>query len=179
MFSFQIGTTLTLFERDPQTAKEHLEEADRLIDSIRAELTGLILELRPQALDEKPLHVILREYALDWSHQNQIEVDLDLQSGDDPPLDVKQTLLRILQEALTNAARHSAATNISIVLGFDAKTLSLTIGDDGRGFMPSQVQGGMGLNSMRERAESLGGSLQVSSDQGEGTSIFVVIPQRG
>jgi len=174
--SFQIGTTLTLFDRDPQIAKTHLEEAERLVDSVRAELTDLIAELRPQALDEKKLDEILGEYVADWSHQNPIEVDLDLQTEIVASLEVKQTLLRIFQESLANVARHSAGKSVSLSLRSDERSVTLLISDDGQGFSPDEVESGMGLQSMRERAESLGGSLVVTSAPGEGTSIRAVIP---
>lgn len=174
--SFQIGTTLTLFDRDPQIAKTHLEEAERLVDSVRAELTDLIAELRPQVLDEKSLDEILSEYAADWSHQNSIELDPDLQTGIVASLEVKQTLLRILQESLANVARHSAGESISLTLRSHEQEVTLLIGDDGQGFSPDEVESGMGLQSMRERAESLGGNLVITSAPGEGTSIKAVIP---
>jgi NarL family two-component system sensor histidine kinase LiaS len=175
--SFQIGTALTLFDRQPKTAKGHLEEAERLVDSVREELTDLILELRPQALGEKSLDEVLAEYALDWAHQNPIDVNLDLETGVEVSLDVKQTLLRILQESLANAARHSAAEQVSLALHSDAQVVSVVIKDDGRGFDPGEAQIGMGLHSMRERAEAVEGSLEITSAGGQGTTITVFIPR--
>lgn len=174
--SFQIGTTLTLFERDEISAKEHLKEAERLVDSVRAELTDLIAELRPQALDEKSLDEVLGDYAADWSHQNPIEIDLDLQTDIVASIEMKQTLLRILQESLANAARHSAGESVSLTLRSDAQSVTLVVSDDGHGFSTNEVTSGMGLHSMEERAESLGGSLVVESVPGDGTSIEVTIP---
>jgi NarL family two-component system sensor histidine kinase LiaS len=174
--SFQIGTALTLFNRDPQTAKNHLEEAERLVDFVRAELTDLITELRPKVLDENPLDELLRDYAVDWSHQNPIEVHLDLEPNVEVSLHVKQTVLRILQESLANAARHSAAESVSITLQSDGEGLTLTVQDDGRGFSPNKVTSGMGLNSMKERAQSLEGSLEVESAPEEGALIKAEIP---
>jgi signal transduction histidine kinase len=175
--SFQIGTALTLFDRQPKTAKGHLEEAERLVDSVREELTDLILELRPQALGEKSLDEVLAEYALDWAHQNPMDVNLDLEADVKVSLDVKQTLLRILQESLANAARHSAAEQVSLALHSDAQVVSVVIKDDGRGFDPGEAQIGMGLHSMRERAEAVEGSLEITSAAGQGTTITVIIPR--
>ena len=70
--SFQLGTAITLFERDPQAAREHLTEADTLVDSVRKELTDLIHELRPPAMDGQDLAEILNEYAIEWAHRNAI-----------------------------------------------------------------------------------------------------------
>jgi signal transduction histidine kinase len=175
--SFQIGTALTLFDREPKTAKGHLEEAECLVDSVREELTDLILELRPQSLEDKPIDEILGEYAIDWSHQHDIELDPDMLLDLELNLEQKQTLFRILQEALANVARHSDGTCVSLALGSDGEKVNLVVKDDGKGFSPEEVTGGMGLHSMRERAESLGGSLEVTSAPGEGTSLSVVIPK--
>lgn len=177
--SFQIGTALTLFDRQPETGKSHLKEADRLVDSVREELTDLILELRPQVLEEKPLDEILNEYVVEWSHQHEMMLDSELESNVPVSLETKQALLRILQEALANAARHSGAACISIRLGSDAGKISVIIRDDGKGFSQAEVTSGIGLKSMRERAESLGGSLEVISAPGQGTSISVSIPSSG
>jgi GAF domain-containing protein len=174
--SFQIGTALALFERNSQSAKTHLEEAENLVDSVRTELTDLILELRPQALDDRSLDEILREYALDWSQQNQKEVNLQLEAAPEVSLDVKQTLLRILQESLANVARHSEAKCVSITLSADAVSVILLVKDDGVGFDQDQAQIGLGLQFMRERAETLDGRFQITSSPGEGASISAAIP---
>jgi signal transduction histidine kinase len=175
--SFQIGTALTLFDRDPQVARTHLEEAERMVDSVRSELTYLIAELRPQELDEKSIDEVLGDYAVDWGHQNSIEVHLDLQRDVVASLEVKQTFLRIIQESLANAARHSAGESVSITLRSDEQDVTLVVSDDGHGFDPAEVTSGMGLQSMQERSESLGGSMVVTSAPGEGTSIKVIIPK--
>jgi len=175
--SFQIGTALTLFDRDSTNARGHLEEAERLVDSVREELTDLITELRPQDLEGKTISQILSEYAVDWSHQHEIELEQDLRADPSLSIGCKQTLLRILQEALANIARHSAATQVSISLQAQGGEVTLMIGDNGRGFAPGEVTHGVGLHSMRERAQSLGGSLNLDSTPGEGTSITVRIPQ--
>ncbi len=175
--SFQIGTALTLYDRDPKTARGHLQEAERLVDGVREELTDLITELRPQDLEKKSPGEILSEYAIDWSHQHEFELEHDLQ--DDLPLSIggKQTLLRILQEALANIARHSDGTHISIRLSSQGDEVVMVVKDNGKGFSPDEVRRGIGLNSMNERAESLGGSMELASAPGEGTSISVRIPQ--
>lgn len=174
--SFQIGTALTLYDRDAVTAKGHLEEAERLVDGVRQELTDLIAELRPQDLEDKLIDEILVEYIVDWSHQHEIEVEHEIKAS--LPLSVrrKQTLLRILQEALANIARHSQATLVEMSLTTQGKDVIMTVVDNGVGFAHDQVTAGIGLHSMHERAESLGGRLQVTSEPGKGTAIRVQIP---
>ena len=82
----------------------------------------------------------------------------------------KEEVLRIVREAVTNAARHGKARRVGIVLtAMDGQ--SLTIRDDGEGFDPASTNGGFGLLSMRERARAIGGELSVDSRPGEGTTV--------
>lgn len=175
--SFQIGTALTLYDRDPQKARDHLEEAERLVDGVREELTGLIMELRPQDFEEKSINLILSDYLLDWSQQHGYEVEQDLQKDIQVSIGGKQTLLRILQEALANIARHSQGDQVKISLGNVGDDTVLKIMDNGVGFEPDKVARGVGLRSMQERAETLGGTVEVTSIIGEGTTLKVSVPQ--
>lgn len=86
-------------------------------------------------------------------------------------------LLRILQEALTNARRHSEADRITVLLEADATEVRAVVADDGRGFEPATASGGLGRSSMRERAASLGGTLEVESVPGEGTRVCFRMPR--
>jgi PAS domain S-box-containing protein len=88
-------------------------------------------------------------------------------------------LLRILQEALANVRRHSAATIVEVGLRTDDQAVLLEVSDDGRGFDPVVAQGGVGLVGMRERVEELGGEIEVSSRPGEGTEVTVRVPLGG
>ena len=174
--SFQLGTAITLFDREPDTAKNHLIEADHLVNSVRVELTDLIHELRPPTMNGQDFAVTLNDYAIEWAHQSGIEVNVDVQGNNGLSLEAKQTLFRILQEALANVARHSAAQSVDVSLSYGVDAVSLTITDDGCGFDTRTQHGGMGLSSMRERAETLSGDLTVESEPGEGTRITVTLP---
>jgi PAS domain S-box-containing protein len=88
-------------------------------------------------------------------------------------------LLRILQEALTNVRRHSAARNVEVGLRTDDEAILLEVADDGRGFDPGSARAGIGLSAMRERVEELGGEIEVSSRPGEGTEVMVRVPVGG
>ena len=173
--SFQLGTAVTLFDSDPQTAKKHLLEADNLVDTVRKELSDLILELRPQVMDREDITETIRDYANEWAHQSGIEIHIDLQEPTRSSSEVKQTLFRILQESLANVARHSSAGSVDVRLLAD-EDLRLIVTDNGQGFDTQMEYGGMGLQSMRERAESLSGSFIVESEPGEGTRISVTFP---
>lgn len=174
--SFQLGTAITLFDRNPETAKKHLIEADHLVNSVRVELTDLIHELRPPTMNGQDFDVTLNDYAIEWAHQSGIEVNVDVQGNNGLSLEAKQTLFRILQEALANVARHSAARSVDVSMNYDVDTVALTITDDGCGFDACAQHDGMGLNSMWERAESLNGEFAVESEPGEGTRISVTLP---
>jgi signal transduction histidine kinase len=173
--SFQIGTTRQLFTRDPQAAVESLIEAEKLVDRVRRELTDLIHELRSTQVDGREFREILRTYATEWAHASGIGVQLDLQPVDDLPLESEEAMYRIVQEALANVARHSRAEQVVIELQRYDGEIQLIVRDNGIGFteMPG---GGMGVSSMQERAESIGGFTRITSQLGVGTEVRTVLP---
>lgn len=178
--SFQIGTARQLFTRDPQAAAESLAEAEKLVDQVRRELTDLIHELRSTQMDSRDFHEILRTYATEWAHASGVGVQLDIQPIDDLPLETEETMYRIMQEALANVARHSGAGQVVIeLLRYDGE-IQLIVRDNGVGFteMPGR---GMGVTSMQERAEAIGGFTRITSQPGQGTEVRTVlpIPQKG
>jgi NarL family two-component system sensor histidine kinase LiaS len=174
--SFQLGTAITLYEREPQAAREHLAEADALVDAVRKELTDLIHELRPPTMDGQNLADVLKEYAIEWAHRTGIEIEVDVQEQGPLSLESEQTLYRIAQEALANVARHSAANHVDLLLGDGPGVVTMEIADDGCGFDPRGEHAGMGLVSMRERAEALNGEVVIESEPGHGTHISVTLP---
>jgi len=151
-------------------------EADVLVDAVRKELTNLVHELRPQAVDGEDFSETLREYAFEWSQRNGIELDFNDEGSNDLALETRETLFRIAQEALANVARHSSASCAEVTLEYGTNTVTLTVKDNGRGFAPEAPHGGIGLASMRERTEGLGGSFTLESAPGQGTQIKVVLP---
>lgn len=176
--SFELGTALTLYERNPQEAKKHLAEADTLVDSVRRELTDLVDELRPQSMDGEDLSETLKVYGMEWSHRSGIKLNVHVEGSDENLQPVtRETLFRIAQEALANVARHSAASQAEISLDYGKDFVTLVIKDDGRGFDTSAPHNGLGLRSMQERAESSGGSFSVSSEPERGTRIVVALPR--
>jgi two-component system, NarL family, sensor histidine kinase LiaS len=157
-------------------AERMLIEAERLAGQTQQELTTLIRTLRPIALTDHRLHTALREYCGDWSQLTHISVQLDMPDELPPAVEAEEELFRVAQEALTNVARHSHATEVAIRLCVEGERALLTIHDNGRGFNPELSAGeGLGLRSMRERMESLGGSLKIVSGEG-GTRIEACIP---
>jgi NarL family two-component system sensor histidine kinase LiaS len=174
--SAQIGTARTLISSDPQAAKRNIEEAERISHQLRQELSNLILELAPPALEDKGLASALREYAESWSRQNTIDSDVHIQGERPLAPEVEEAAFRIAQEALANAARHSNARNVHINLNFASDSIRCEIKDDGSGFDSSVENQGFGLRSMAERASALGGELSVHSKPNEGTRVSVSLP---
>ena len=172
----QISTVRKLIHQDPESAEVHVKEAERLIDDLRRELTNLIEELRPPALENKGLVSAVREYAKDWSRQNGIEAQVNTHHERILPIDIEQMVFRIIQEALSNVARHSQASKVEIGLAYTKLKLACTISDNGLGFDPEQVRSGFGMHSMQERARSLGGDVTLDSAPGKGTRVLFTVP---
>ncbi|QRN83999.1 HAMP domain-containing protein [Chloroflexota bacterium] len=171
--SFHLGTALTLYERDPQNAKGHLIEADRLINSVRSELIDLIHELRPPSRNDDFFDEKLNEYIIEWAHQAGINANLEIIDTPQLRLGIQQAVYRIVQEALANVARHSSAKQVKVTLKKADKRFELSIQDDGIGFDTQKFYDGIGLESMKERAESIGGEINIMSEIGSGTRIAV------
>jgi NarL family two-component system sensor histidine kinase LiaS len=175
--AMQVGAARTLIDQHPAEAKGHLVEAEQLVRQAQQELSTLIQELRPAALEGKGLARALQDHVTIWSRQTNILAELRV-SGERPlPLPSEQTLFRVAQEALANVARHSQATGVEIQLGWTPSQVRLVIADNGRGFNPARQNGkGLGLQSMSERLEMIGGHLSVDSQPGSGTRITAQIP---
>ena len=91
-------------------------------------------------------------------------------------MEIEQALYRIMQEALSNVARHSSAINVEVLLDYSARAVTLTIMDDGSGFDRHSHHDGMGLQSMCERAKALNGNCTIESQPGRGTRVSVSFP---
>ena len=109
------------------------------------------------------------------------EIRLVVEDGFPVGLPGKESVevLRVLQEALTNARRHSEARNVEVGLRTDDEAILIEVADDGRGFDPGSARAGVGLSGMRERVEALGGKIEVRSCPGEGTKVTVRVPSGG
>lgn len=164
-----------LWESDPEKARIRLEAALQLTGQAQQELTGLIQALHPSALEEKGLAQTLREILKEYETLRGIQTEIQINCPVAPSRLVEQALFRITQEALSNAARHSSASAIRLVLESDASSVTLQISDDGHGFDPEAPAEGLGLRSMRERVAALGGSLTLDSDS-RGTQLAVSVP---
>ena len=181
--AMQLGAARALIEDHDSPAAQRLAEAERLTRQAQSELTALIQQLRPVALEGKGLARALRELTTDWSRQTGISAIYESTGGqNEPPLHVmqEQALYRVAQEALANIARHSRARGARVTFTRGEGQTQLTITDDGDGFDPQRQNGqGVGLKSMRERVEALGGTLEIESMPGKGTRLLVALPHHG
>ena len=173
----QVGAARAMVDEDSRAVVEHLNEAEHLARQAQDELAIIIRELRPTTLQDKGLPQALKGYIASWSRVNDITAEVRARGELSPPLDIEQTLFRIAQEALTNIAKHSEADHVEVQLVVEHDEISLEISDNGKGFDVSSAEGnGMGLRSMRERMESLGGSLRLESTLGQGTHLIARLP---
>jgi signal transduction histidine kinase len=166
------------------------EELDRLltqgieqVDTAIAEMRRLIADLRPSTLDQLGLGAALEALgertATGHSIEVEINTDMDFEAGRNSNRllgEVEDTTYRIVQEALTNAVKHGKAERARVDVSEDGESLRVRVLDVGRGFDPTAPTEGFGLVGMRERAELAGGTLELRSAPGEGTTIIAVIP---
>ncbi|HSF37341.1 MAG TPA: ATP-binding protein [Nocardioides sp.] len=147
------------------------------IQSAVLDVRRIVEGLRPPAIDEEGLGGALHRLAEDVSAGSVLVVHLDLDHPGPLPAAVEVAAYRVAQEALTNVIRHSGAASASVRLAVDATALTLEVSDDGSGPGVGRV-GGLGLLHMRERAEEIGGTLTVLSDQerGRGTCVVMRLP---
>lgn len=168
----QLSAAKNLLESDPKTASEHIESALQLNRETQQELKLIIDELRPAALQGKGLAQALTEYAARWQEHTGIKVNTVI-SGERPlPLDVEQALYRILQESLSNIARHAEAEIVGLNLSLTPEQVRLVIADNGRGFELEAVSPhSLGLDGMKQRLSEVGGMLKVESTLAVGTTV--------
>lgn len=171
--TMKLGAARALIEGDAHAARKHLDEAEQLARQAQTELTAIIRELGPASLEENGLGPAIKEQVAEWSRLNKISATVTMFGIDRLPKEIEQALFRVTQEALSNIVRHSQATHVEIEMSANQNDLSVTISDNGIGFDPTLVGGqGVGLRSMRERLEALGGDFRVESAPGRGTRLI-------
>jgi signal transduction histidine kinase len=152
---------------------------DQLVQ-MRSEMRGLILELRPVELGSQSLEEAILGHANSLERSTNIQINTRIKGAiEDLPRDIQTGLNRIVQESLSNIARHARADHVSITLDFSDATATLTVKDDGCGFdveIASQRIGAYGLMNIHERSELFGGTVDIKSEKENGTTITVIIP---
>ncbi|MEV6553064.1 GAF domain-containing sensor histidine kinase [Streptomyces sp. NPDC051597] len=168
-----------LVDRDPARAKDELQQVAALAAEAADELRAAVVELRPAALEEDGLVNTLRTQIQVLDRAHSAEVTFENCGVRALPPAQEEALLRVAQEALHNALRHSGAEHVSVVLLRRGQGAALRITDDGRGFEPRAVRRAgrhLGLVSMRHRAGGVGGRLFVKSAPGQGATIEMEVP---
>jgi signal transduction histidine kinase len=163
----------------PERMTGAIENAVEQITTAIGDLRSLITELRPAALDELGAKPALESLVERMSRQTDIEIAFAYEDGDAPPRhapEIESTIYRLVQEALTNAAKHAAATRIQVHVSDDHEQVAITVRDNGSGFDPEQRSPGFGLIGMRERLALVHGSLAIRSRPGGGTVVEASIP---
>jgi PAS domain S-box-containing protein len=170
----------------PAAASNQLSYLTETTKQFELDVHSVALELRPTTLDDLGLEAALSSFARDWAkrHEHKIRIEYNSSGFANPDkrlaFDVEVAIYRVVQEALTNVARHSNAEVVSIILERDNRQVRVTIEDDGVGFdveklMSSPLENRrLGLRGMQERVQMLDGEFKI--DSGAGTTIVVTIP---
>lgn len=169
-----------------EEAQHHLSQMESAARGVYADLREAILALRTETSPERPLLVALQEYVRQFSEQSGVAVELVVE-GDRTPLTLNPIaelhVIRIIQEALANVRKHAMARRATVALAAREGTLTVTVDDDGLGFDPTRPHAGpgprFGLQTMRERAEAIGGRFAIESREGAGTRVVVQLPLGG
>ncbi|MEV7091104.1 GAF domain-containing sensor histidine kinase [Streptomyces sp. NPDC093085] len=168
-----------LVDRDPARAKGELQQVAVLAAEAADELRAAVVELRPAALDEDGLVATLRTQVQVLDRAHSARVTFDSSAVRALPAAQEEALLRVAQEALHNALRHSGANRVGVTLARRAQGAVLSVTDNGKGFDARAVRRAgrhLGLVSMRARASGVGGRLRVQSAPGQGTTIEMEVP---
>ena len=164
-----------LWEREPEEARRSLEDLRRLTRGALAEMRSLLVELRPSAIVDTELDDLLQLLGNAFTGRTNIPVVLTVTGDSILPAETQMVLYRICQEALNNIAKHAKASQVKIDLLLESGMFELHIWDNGRGFNTADPppSGHYGLSMMRERAETVGATLTIASQMGQGTEIAI------
>ncbi|MER7938875.1 MULTISPECIES: GAF domain-containing sensor histidine kinase [unclassified Streptomyces] len=168
-----------LVDRDPSRAKGELQQVAALAAEATEELRAAVVELRPAALDEDGLLATLRTQIQVLDRAHDARVTFAAGGFRALPAAQEEALLRVAQEALHNALRHSGAEHVDVTVNRRGGGAVLRVTDDGGGFDPHLTRRAgrhLGLVSMRDRASGVGGTLTVESAPGKGTTIEMEVP---
>ena len=178
--SVQLEVVARTMPPNAEAARTYLDRARQQVRHGIAEARRYVWDLRSPALENNDLPTALTETARRLTHETAIQAQVEV-NGSFRPLDqsVEVNLLRIGQEAMNNAVKHSQAERIFVNLIFDSHRVQLSVRDDGRGFnqtVGNGQAGHFGFIGMRERAEQIGGTLTIHSTEGSGTEIVADVP---
>jgi len=175
--TFALDAAIDLLEVDPLAAAEVLHKLKSQNQALVADIRRLVYELRPPSLDELGLHGAIEALLQQVNSHSPTQVFFRSEPGalENLPAAVEAAVYRLVQEGVNNALRHAQAQTCTVECQLSGSWLTLKICDDGRG-IPSAQRGGVGLRSMRERAEELGGNLDIAPGKTSGTVITALLP---
>jgi PAS domain S-box-containing protein len=166
--------TPSIFDKDQALGKQNLVMLSRMIRGALAEMRSLLLELRPEALQNLTLGKLLDSLAVAARARTRADIKLEVDEDCQLPEEKKIAFYRITREALNNVAKHAEASEVHIQLVCHQDEVVLKVADNGRGFNPANAQPEhMGVTIMRERAQNIGADLLIKSNPGEGTLVIV------
>jgi signal transduction histidine kinase len=179
--ALQLDTTSKLFAARPEGASHHLELARNLVSQSQVDVRRSVWDLRSRALEQFDLPGALATSGKQLVDGTSINLEVSAKGRVRPLSEtVEENLLRIAQESLTNAIKHSDATEVKIELDYGPQTVTLEVQDNGHGFDQDKSagpgEGHFGLLGISERAKRLGGELVVSSEPGRGTTVRIKVP---
>lgn len=179
VLALQVETAKLRLEQGPDVAEaqHRLAEAEGVLHQVQEELKTLIRELRPVALEGKGLRPALQELVAQWERQNGIAVSLQINGANMLSPQIEEAIFRVAQEALSNVARHSQASTVEVQLVNQPERVTLSIADNGQGLESGATEvKGVGLLSMRERMQALGGDIEITSQSGNGLRLVAYCP---
>lgn len=174
--SIQLENALLFLPPDATKTKSFLQESQRLGARALQEVRRSVATLRANPLQGRSLTEAINATIADFQRTTGITPDYTVQLPQPISTEISTALYRILQESLTNIAKHSAATHVSIRLQSDGTVIQAQIADDGQGFDPDRNTTGFGLQGMRERIMALGGQFVLVSQPGDGCCVTVALP---
>jgi len=180
-FILQTEIAMRLMDVDATQAREELNNLKASAMGTFQKVRNFIFELRPMMLDDLGLAPTVRRYADAFKEQAGLDINVTITGHErrlEPYLEVM--LFRAIQELLGNAARHSQATLVKVILDLGEDRIRVSVDDNGKGFDPDSLQqsNSLGLKLIRERTEMIGGSFEVDSAVGKGARILFAVPAR-
>jgi signal transduction histidine kinase len=175
----ELGRIERLRMPDNTPVSEAVSESRQIVDAMVRTVRDLALGLRPSMLDDLGLNAALGWHVRDFERRFGVQVDLDFDERLDALPDQYRTCLyRVVQEALTNCARHSGAGHVELKLRQDGGLILITIADDGVGMKPAARHTGLGLRGIEERVRELDGVMTVGTSPKGGTQLVIELPMR-
>lgn len=164
-------------DEDAEPATRRLDHILELSEAGLTEMKALIFDLQAEGLRRDGLVRALRHHVEAISARHDVRVEVDLGEEPQATIEAKEAVYGIAREALQNVVRHAAAGELSLLLTRATGSLCVEVRDNGKGFSPDTVgMQTLGLRSMRERADAVGGSVEISSAPGQGTVVRACIP---